>query len=197
MAEKPKELPDEGKKSSGAMKKIVLVVGGLVLLAAVGGGGFFAAKAMSGSAATEAEDAAPAPPVKKPRPMPPERAGEDDEYEDYYDAMPDTGVPPVFVPVDVFTVNLKGPDGGLGDHYLQVDVRAQLGGDKTADATLKAYLPAIQHEVLMLLSSKTPEEIRTPEGKAKLTKDIRRAINRAARTQNLVVNVVFTRFVIQ
>ncbi len=73
--------------------------------------------------------------------------------------------PPVFVELDTFTVNLAG------DHILQTTLTLQVG--KTADADqLKLYLPQVKDRLLMLLSSRTADELQSTEGKESLRSDI-------------------------
>jgi flagellar FliL protein len=85
-------------------------------------------------------------------------------------AAPKPGTPPVFVPLDPFTVNLSDKDV---DRFAQIGVTLEVGDAHTAD-TIKAYLPAIRSNVLMVLSHKTSAELLTLEGKEKLAREIMR-----------------------
>ena len=76
--------------------------------------------------------------------------------------------PPVFHNLDPFTVNLAEENG---DHYLQVSVVFQVVDEKAVDQ-VKTYLPIIRNRILLLLSSKRPSELSTPEGKQKLVDDL-------------------------
>jgi flagellar FliL protein len=76
--------------------------------------------------------------------------------------------PPVFVTLDSFTVNLL-PESG--DHYLQVGIVYQVGGDKTVDA-MKTYMPIIRNRILLLLSGKRPSDLAQVEGKQKLVSEL-------------------------
>jgi flagellar FliL protein len=76
--------------------------------------------------------------------------------------------PPVFHTLDPFTVNLAEENG---DHYLQLSVVYQVVDDKTVDQ-VKTYLPIIRNRILLLLSSKRPSELNTPEGKQKLVGEL-------------------------
>ena len=74
-------------------------------------------------------------------------------------------VPPVFVELDTFTVNLAE------DRILQTALTLQVG--KAADADqLKLYLPQVKNRLLMLLSSRTADELQTTDGKERLRTDI-------------------------
>ncbi|MFN7694326.1 MAG: flagellar basal body-associated protein FliL [Burkholderiales bacterium] len=81
---------------------------------------------------------------------------------------PKPGTPPVYLPIDPFTVNLADKDV---DRYAQVGVTLEVVDQKTAD-TLKAYMPAIRSGVLMVLSYKTANALLSKEGKELLQKQI-------------------------
>ncbi len=83
-------------------------------------------------------------------------------------AKPPPGTPPVYLPVDPFTVNLSDKDV---DRYAQIAVTLEVVDQKTADL-LKNYMPAIRSGVLMVLSHKTAAELLSREGKEKLQKEI-------------------------
>ncbi|WP_119157481.1 flagellar basal body-associated FliL family protein [Caldimonas tepidiphila] len=78
--------------------------------------------------------------------------------------------PPVFLPLDSFTVNLADRNA---ERYAQVGITLQLDDEKIAEQ-LKAYMPAIRNNVLMILSHKTAEDLLSREGKAKLAAEIAR-----------------------
>ncbi|WP_204268639.1 flagellar basal body-associated FliL family protein, partial [Enterobacter hormaechei] len=75
-----------------------------------------------------------------------------------------------FVPLDPFTVNLADKDVA---RFAQIGVTLQVEDPHFADQ-IKAYMPAIRSNVLMVLSHKTAVELLTREGKDKLAKDIMR-----------------------
>ena len=76
--------------------------------------------------------------------------------------------PPVFVPLDAFTVNLQ-PENG--DQYLQIAFTLQVSDEKQVEL-IKANMARVRSRVLLLLSSKKASEISTPEGKAALSKEL-------------------------
>ena len=103
--------------------------------------------------------------------------------------------PPVFERLESFTVNLAGE----GDHYLQVEISLKISDVKIGE-DIKLYMPEIRDRVLRLLSSKHAEELSTPEGKAKLSEEIRVQANKPLNLQSPnegVLGVFFTSFVIQ
>ena len=84
------------------------------------------------------------------------------------EAKPAAVKPPVFHNLDPFTVNLAEENG---DHYLQVSLVFQVADEKVVDQ-VKTYLPIIRNRILLLLSSKRPSELSTPEGKQKLVDEL-------------------------
>lgn len=80
------------------------------------------------------------------------------------------GTPPTFVPLDPFTVNLADKEV---DRFAQVGITLEVADAHFADQ-LKAYMPAIRNNVLLVLSHKTSAELLSVEGKEKLAKEIRR-----------------------
>ncbi|HYD61002.1 MAG TPA: flagellar basal body-associated protein FliL [Noviherbaspirillum sp.] len=104
--------------------------------------------------------------------------------------------PPVFVAMEPFTVNLQ-PEGV--EQYLQVQFTVQVSDEKQVEL-LKLYMPLVRSRLLLLLSSKKPSELSTPEGKKKLQDEIVAAIKQPFTPQSQpqgVNGVFFTSFVIQ
>lgn len=104
---------------------------------------------------------------------------------------------PIFTRLEQFTVNLQKVDGE--DHYLQVEMDLQVAEDKVVDS-IKVRMPQIRNAMLLLLSSKSPEELASVEGKQKLSADIVAQINKiigATEPKAGVLGVYFSSFVIQ
>jgi len=111
-------------------------------------------------------------------------------------------VPPVFVNLDAFTVNLV-PEGDQGDQYMQVVIALELD-DMSSDAALKNQMPRVRNNVTMILSSKKASQLLSKEGKEQLAKEIRDEINRilnpgtqGSAPETPVLSVLFTSFIIQ
>lgn len=105
-------------------------------------------------------------------------------------------VPPVFVGLEPFTVNLQ-PEAG--EHFLQVAMTLQVATKEDVEL-FKLYMPQIRSRILLLLSSKKASEIATLEGKKKLSAEIMAQVNQPLTPQGkpqTVSNVFFTSFVIQ
>ena len=142
MSDKP-EAAEEGAKPAKS-KKLLIIVGALVLVLVLAGvGGYFFLK--SRNAAAEDGEEAPA------------KAAHDSH-----------AAPPAYLPMDNMVVNLADPGG---ERVAQIGVTLQVADAKAVD-TVKAYMPTIRSGVLMLISKRTAEELLSPEGKEKLSKDI-------------------------
>jgi flagellar FliL protein len=136
----------------GGKKKLVIIIAAVLVLV-LGGGG--AALLL----------------LKKKAPV----DGDEDGAEATHEAAPahaapKPGTPPVFVPLDPFTVNLSDKDV---DRFAQIGITLEVMDAHTADQ-IKAYLPAIRSNVLMVLSHKTSGELLTREGKDKLAREVLR-----------------------
>lgn len=102
--------------------------------------------------------------------------------------------PPVFLPLDTFTVNLQG-----GDRYLQADITLQVSDPVQVD-TFKLHMPRVRSRLLTLLSSKHPDELTTPEHKLRLALEIMDQLKQPLHPDGepqQVDDVLFTSFVIQ
>ena len=83
--------------------------------------------------------------------------------------------PPVFTPLDPFTVNMADRET---ERYAQVALTLELDDAKTGE-TVKAFMPAIRNNILMVLAHKTSAQILGAEGKTKLAGELQRATARA------------------
>lgn len=142
--EKKPEAEAEGEEQQPKKKgKLPLIIGLVVLLAAGGGGAWFFMFRDKGGEAA----------TQQAKPQPPK--------------------PPVFVPLDAFTVNLASEQG---DQYLQVAATLKVLDQGAADA-IKQYMPEMRHRTLVLLSSKKPMEIASGEGRERLAEELRQTAN--------------------
>lgn len=101
---------------------------------------------------------------------------------------------PVYERLETFTVNLADQES-----YLQTEISLKLADQKVQER-LKQRMPEVRDVLLRVLSSKTAEELITPEGKAELAKEIRKEVNGvidAKKVDQGVKDVLFTSFIIQ
>ncbi|MFN0186494.1 MAG: flagellar basal body-associated FliL family protein, partial [Aquabacterium sp.] len=82
----------------------------------------------------------------------------------------DKAAPPVFMPLEVFTVNLADREA---DRYAQIGITLELDDAKTSDQ-IKVYMPAIRNNILMVIAHKTAENLISKEGKVKLAQEVQR-----------------------
>jgi flagellar protein FliL len=147
------EIADAPPPKAGRKKLIILAAAAVLLLAVAGGAAFLLLKKapeldedgeeVHGKAATAQVD----------------KHKKDEKI-----------VPPVFVPLDPFTVNLADKES---ERYAQVGITLEIEDNKFGDQ-LKLYMPAIRNNILMVLSHKTAAELATREGKEALAQTILR-----------------------
>jgi len=94
--------------------------------------------------------------------------------------------------LDPFLVNLSDPGGG---HYLKATLTLELENQHAVD-WINARLPRVRDRVLLLLSSKTSEELLSAEGKFRLRDDVLRAVNETMKNDRATA-VYLTEFVVQ
>ncbi len=101
---------------------------------------------------------------------------------------------PVFVPLDMFTVNLSSVD-----NYLQATFELKVPNQQTAEE-VRQYLPLIRNGVIMLLTSKNGEQLASADGKRKLGEELVSNLNEILGKEGLkdtVQSVNFTSFLVQ
>jgi flagellar FliL protein len=143
---------DAGAAPPKGKKKLIIIIAAVVVLALVGVGALLM---MKKSSHADEEDGAEAP-VKKVA------------------KAHDPKSPPVFAPLEPFTVNLADKEA---ERYAQVGITLQLDSSQTADA-LKIYMPAIRNNILMLLAHKTSADLLGRDGKDKLAREVARETSR-------------------
>ncbi len=174
MAEKAKEektgeaeAPEKGgKKKSPMMLIIIIVIVGLV----VGGGGAVTLLMMKGGSDEEAD-------VEK--------------KEEKKAADKPNMLGPVY-PLETFIVNLSGAQGR---NYLKVDISLELN-DQKLQQEIDNKLPKIKDTILLVLSTKTFDEIKTSQGKLQLKDELLLRLNNYL-TAGSINNLYFTSFVVQ
>jgi flagellar protein FliL len=181
---KPEEEGAEAPKKK-SKKLLIIILAAVLLLVLAGGGAFMLLK--KDSHADEDGDLTEETVKSKKK-----------------DKKADSG-PPVFVNLDTFTVNLI-PE--TGDQYLQVIIALELV-DVHADETIKAQMPKVRNNIMLLLSSKKASELLPKEGKESLAIALKREINtiieppqktkrgEAVDAEGPVKSVLFTSFIIQ
>lgn len=120
-----------------------------------------------------------------------------------------TEAAPVFVRLEPFTVKLQS-DPDRQEQYLQMVPELRVLSDSVGDK-IKLYMPEIRNKILLLLSSKKPSDLSTPQGMEALSDELRNQINQIvdsgaqgaasagakARPDDPVQSVLYTSFIIQ
>ena len=174
-AEKPAEEGEAKKKSKLPLigSGVLVVAGGVVALWYLGVGPFKggAPKHAAATAAVEGEEA------KGAGEGEPEKAG---------------GKPNTILALEPFIANLAD-DGGR--RYLKATFQIDFGKSDVPPA-MQARLPQVRDLLLTLFTSKTFDDIRSPEGKQQLREEIIARVNQVL-DRDLAKAVYFTEFIVQ
>lgn len=154
MSAAPAAVADAAPPAKGGKKKLIIILAAALLVVLIGGGAaFFLLKKPPAEVEEDADGQAQAE-AREPAPKPkPKR---------------DPKQPPIFLPLDPFTVNLADKES---DRYAQIGVTLEIDGGKVGEE-LKLYMPAIRNNILMVLSHKTAAQLLSREGKDKLAQSI-------------------------
>ncbi|MEQ1515224.1 MAG: flagellar basal body-associated protein FliL [Usitatibacteraceae bacterium] len=162
--------PAPSEAAPGKSRKMLFAGAAVAILALGGGGAYY---------------------FLKPKPV-----ADDGKGADAHAAAPAAAKHVVYLPMDTFTVNLRDPEQ---ERYLQSTINLELADTATADA-LKLQMPSVRNRVLLLLSSKTSQELMTREGKellsAEIAAELRKTLGGNSPTKG-VEQVLFSHFVIQ
>lgn len=174
MAQNGKDKAGDIVVNNGAGKKKKMMIIGIIaalLLVGAGGGWFYMTKMH------EADDSGDEDKPKK-------KAKKDEKD--------------IYVTLEPFVVNIRSSQEE--ENYLQVGFDVKVDSAETGEE-VKKKMPSIRNKVLLLLSSKTTDELKTVDGKQKLNTDIRKTFNDVlgykAGEEGGVLEVAFTSFVIQ
>lgn len=143
---RPQDVPlDEPPKKKTSKKKIIFLILLVLLISAAGGAGIMIATQPASDADADVETDAVATAAEAKRTH-----------------------APSFLALEPFVVNLRGEDG---DNYLRVGVVLE-ASDEVAIETAKTQLPRIRNGIILLLSSKTTDDISSMDGKQQLMQEI-------------------------
>lgn len=192
MSSKPAESEELGDGEAAPPKKnkklLVIIIAAVVLLVAIGGGvGYMLMHKNTakhdGDQAEETADAESADGDKHAKKKKSEKEA-----------------PPVYIAMDVFTVNLIPEQG---DQFLQLTASVQVA-DAHEGERLRLHMPKLRNKMMLLLSGHKASELISKEGKEKLAEDMRDQMNEvlnetatAKMPEDPVEEVLFTSFIIQ
>lgn len=100
----------------------------------------------------------------------------------------------VTTPLDPITVNLAS-----FDRYLQISITLQLAKPEVVEK-IKAVMPMVRHNLIMLLSAKESAQIQSPAGKTELIDEIKTRLNNSVldvKERDGITDIFFVNFVIQ
>jgi flagellar FliL protein len=173
MAEEPEKKTENVKKEERPKKPLIrwIIIGCIVAIA--GAGGFIGWKMLAGKGADEKniEDKT-------------HGASEKEALKEEK----------VIYPLEPFIVNLVD-ESGSGKRYLKAAIELEVGGEP-GKKKVEARKTVVKDAVLMLLSSRSFEEINSVEGKQELKQALLTQINQAL-GENMVLKIYFVEFVVQ
>ena len=94
-------------------------------------------------------------------------------HEPAQEAKSEAPKPPVFMPLETFTVNLQLVDN---PQFLQTAITLKVT-DNAVIEELKLHMPVVRDRILILMSSRKAADLLTVEGKRKLGDDIAASVN--------------------
>lgn len=179
--------------------KLILVI--VILLLLGGGGGYYFFVMERSSTASEKKghqgDEAHAEEEEQPEDdgqANEEHEEEEEEAEEGHGGGHGEAKGPIIEP---FVVNLA--DSG-SRRYLRLNLKLDLRKREESQPLLEARMPQVRDAVLMLLSSKTTDQLLNTEGKTTLREELIAEINKVLKKkklQKVVKNLYFTEFLIQ
>ena len=169
------DIGEEGPKRS----KVVIILIILFLLAALGGGGYYAYITFF------------------QKPPEEEKAPDEEKIDEATAALKKEEAPPqpglgIMVPMEPFIVNLAQ---SKGKRFLKVSITLELSSPEV-NAEINENIQKITDSILILLSSKTFEDVYSVQGKFKLKDEVTTRVNRFL-VLGHVKDAYFTEFVIQ
>ncbi|MBF0282187.1 MAG: flagellar basal body-associated FliL family protein [Zetaproteobacteria bacterium] len=176
-----KEEKKEEKKSGGGLLTIILLV---LVVVSLGVGGFAVFKMM------EMNDALVT--------LQEQKANDTSGVEggSFAGGMPKPIVetPGQQIDIEPLTVNLSDSDG---TRYLRIKMKFEIPSDLSSDV-LSPYMGVIKDLLINVLSSKTSDQLRSPQGKYQLKEELKYRVNDiVAQDSPVVRKIYFGEFIIQ
>jgi flagellar FliL protein len=165
--------------------KLVIIIAAVVLLLG-GGGGAYYFLVLSKNGAEEAKH-------KDHH----EEEGEEEEEEEEEGGGHGGGHGEKGPVIEPFVVNLADPGGR---RYLRLNLQLELKKPEETQPTLEARMAQMRDAVLLLLSSKTTDQLLGPTGKTALREELIAELNKVLKKKKMkkpVKNLFFTEFLIQ
>lgn len=114
------------------------------------------------------------------------------------DGLPaEKALPPVYFPLDAFTVSLQPDDGDYGAMlYIGLTLRLQ---DEETRALMESQLPELRNQLILMLSPRSPASLSSAADKQALLTQIKQALNqqRPNGQPPYVTDVFFNSFIVR
>ena len=113
----------------------------------------------------------------------------------------DDGKPPLYTQLDKdLTTGLTKTDTDPEDHYLQLEIKMKIANERVGEK-ISQRIPEIRSALILLMTSKSAEDLETIEDKQNLAKEMADQINKIIRSTDPnadgVTGVYFTTFILQ
>lgn len=191
MAEEKKDKEKEGEKKEGKKggNKMMLIIIGIVVIAiALGAGAFFALKGSGDKkeAADGEEEATAGEDEEKDHGK--EKGGHEESKGEHGEG--EGKLSNALLPLDTFIVNLQ-----VKGSFLKTTIQLEFSKPELPHE-IETDTAKIRDAVIRVLSTKTAQEILTPEGKDQLREEIKISSNEALKSEDIIA-VYITEFIIQ
>ncbi len=183
MAKDKKETEAEQPKKKS---KLLLILILLLVLALVGGGGFFAYKKFFAKNKEETKVEKKEQKIEEAKEEQKKKGDKGQEKE----SLP--AIQTKLVQLPTILVNLADP---LGRRYLKISIELEVKGTEP-EKLIEKKMPIIKDTLILLLSSKTFDDLSTLDKKYKLKMEIAQRLNQILE-KPIVTNVFFTEFLVQ
>lgn len=103
---------------------------------------------------------------------------------------------PIFIPLEPATVMIEDKDS---ERLMHVAITLRVNDEQTR-TRIEKYMPEVRSRVLMVLSTQSPQTVRTVEGRTEMSKAIAQALSRPFSPLpdgQIISDVLFTEFVVQ
>ncbi len=176
------EEGEEGQQEGGKKKlplKLIIIIA-VVLLVGGGAGAFFM---MGDKGGDDAE-------TSEPKEVAEDEAGKEGEESNAMGEAHYFSLDPPFI------VNFTGKSRA---RFLQVNIEG-MTRDATVKESITKHFPQVRNNIVLLLSSKTYDELNSPEGKAALRKQVLKEVQKVLEAETGkegIEDVYFTSFVMQ
>lgn len=199
MAEEKKDKDKEGEKKEnkkGGSKMILIIVGIVVLAIALGLGAFFALKGSAEKKEASASEDEESTGEDEEKGHGKKKGGHEESKDGHGEGEHGGGehgegkLSNALLPLDTFIVNLQ-----VKGSFLKTTIQLEFSKPELPHE-IETDTAKIRDAVIRVLSTKSAQDILTPEGKDQLREEIKTASNEALKSEDILA-VYITEFIIQ